>query len=219
METIMLPDLPAPGDIRDFARSLGWEVLPDVIIDGRFVMGNPNFARRQIIVPLDARVEGYGEASSLAIEKLAEIHGLRAADALERVRTVGDDLMQLRVASAGASDDSLPLSFAAHMLRGVEEVLRCAACTVLRPLAHHPDLYQEDANRLVEQAQLRHTQRGSFVRTGFVRAREHARRIRGCAATRAGHRSGCARCLGGLGQDSRGAGRLREPLRSPRAIP
>lgn len=159
----MLPERIAPEDLRDFARSFGWDVLPEALADGRYVMNHPDIARRQVNFPMQADSLGYEEASHLALEKLAEIHNLRMADALDRVRMVGDDLIRFRVASAHATDESLPLRFAARMLRGVEELLLSAACTVLRPLTHHPDLYLREAGQLLEHAQLRHTQRGSFV--------------------------------------------------------
>jgi hypothetical protein len=159
----MPADFVAPTDLHDFARSLGWQAMPEAIAGGRYVMSNPHFPRRQIVIPLDFNVPGYDEASSVAVEKLADMHKLGIADTLDRVRTLGDDLMRFRVTGSRATDHSLPLSFAAHMLRGVEEVLLSSACTVLRSLTHHPNLHREPAVRLIEHTRLGHTQRGSFV--------------------------------------------------------
>ncbi|SAL57207.1 hypothetical protein [Caballeronia humi] len=152
-----------PTDLRDFARSLGWQILPDGIVERLYVLAHPAFPRRQVVIPIDADAPDYAEASLRAMEKLADIHKLSLADAVSRARTVREDSMQLRITSARANDDGLPLSFASELLRGAEQMLLSSACTVLRPQIHHLRLHRSEATQLLGYAQLGQTQRGSFV--------------------------------------------------------
>jgi hypothetical protein len=50
----MNPDtLVSPIDLRDFLKSLGWELAPEGLPDRLYVLRNPSFARRQLVFPMD----------------------------------------------------------------------------------------------------------------------------------------------------------------------
>jgi hypothetical protein len=67
------------------------------------------------------------------------------------------------VTSNASFDDGLPLSFAASLLMGAEQILLASACTVLHPQTHHPRLHGAEAAQLAGHARFGHTERGSFV--------------------------------------------------------
>jgi hypothetical protein len=153
----------SPSVLRDFAKSLGWQLLPDGAIDRLYVLHHADVPRRQIVIPMDQDAPDYAEASELAMSKLADLQGVKLADLIKLAAISRDDSMYYRVTSSGAVDDGLPLSFAASLLLGAEQVLLASACTVLRPQTHHPRLHRGEATQLAGHARFGHTERGSFV--------------------------------------------------------
>jgi len=157
-----LKDL-SPSGLRDFVKSLGWESLPDGIVDRLYVLHHAAMPRRQIVIPMDQDAPDYAEACELALSKLADLQGMKLADLLQLAAISRDDSIYYRVTSSGAVDDGLPLSFAASLLLGAEQILLASACTVLRPQTHHPRLHRAEATQLAGHARFGHTERGSFV--------------------------------------------------------
>ena len=153
----------APKDARDYARSLGWEVLPEALAHGRFVLTHPDMPYRQIMIPMHASVPDYGEAMQIAMEKLAELHGLPLAHVILGVQTAREDTLRYRITSRSWDMDSLPLSFAAALIPAAQQMLLASACTVLKPQTHHPRLHRSEALQVVDFARFNQTERGSFV--------------------------------------------------------
>lgn len=153
----------APTDARDYARSLGWEVLSEALKHRRYLLTHPDMPYRQVMIPMDATVPDYGEAMQIALEKLAELHGLSLGQVVLAVQTAREDTLRYRITSARWSMESLPLSFAASLLQGAQQMLMASACTVLKPQAHHPRLHRSEAQQVVDSARFNQTERGSFV--------------------------------------------------------
>jgi len=153
----------SPSALRDFVKSLGWQSLPDGIVDRLYVLHHAAAPRRQIVIPMDQDAPDYAEACELALSKLADLQGMKLADLIQLAAISSDDSIYYRVTSSGAVDDGLPLSFAASLLLGAEQILLASACTVLRPQTHHPRLHRAEATQLASHAQFGHTERGSFV--------------------------------------------------------
>lgn len=65
----------AATDLRDYAKSRGWVLLPEAVRDRLFVLSNPQFDRRQLVFPIDTTAPDYAEAVILAVEKLAALEG------------------------------------------------------------------------------------------------------------------------------------------------
>jgi hypothetical protein len=153
----------APTDLRDYAKAQGWILLKEAAKDRLYVMSHPRFGGRQIVFPMDTTAPDYAEAISLMVEKIAAMEQ-RAPDAVfKSLMEVGDDAVAFRVASHRTEERYLPLSFAAAMVAGVQQLLLASACTVLKPKAHHPRLSRSEAQQFLETARFRHTQPGSFV--------------------------------------------------------
>ena len=152
-----------PTDLRDYAKDQGWILLKEAARDRLYVMTNPRFERRQLVFPMDTTAPDYAEAVGLVVEKLAALEGREPQAVFKSVLEVGDDALAFRVMTPRLDERSLPLSFAAAMVAGAQQLLLAAACTVLRPQAHHPRLSRTEAQQFLETARFRHTQPGSFV--------------------------------------------------------
>lgn len=153
----------APTDLRDYAKSRGWVLLPEAVRDRLFVLSNPLFARRQLVFPIDTTAPDYGEAIMLAVEKLAVLEGRPLQAVLRGLQEVNDDTLSFRIGTPRDDEKTLPLAFAGSIVSGVQQLLLAAACTVLKPQSHHPRLSRNEAQQLIDASQFRHTEPGSFV--------------------------------------------------------
>lgn len=160
----MNPDhLIPPLDLRDFLQAHGWVLRPEGLADRRYVLQNPGFPRRQLVFPMDTTVPDYAEAVDRVIEKLSEMTNERAQTLRNRIQTVRDDTLRFRVDAPQNGDGSLPLGFAAVLVTGAQQLLKAAACTVLRPRLHHPRLALTEALLLIEKTRFGQTEPGSFI--------------------------------------------------------
>lgn len=153
----------APTDLRDYAKAQGWMLLKEAAKDRLYVMSHPRFGGRQIVFPMDTSAPDYAEAISLMVEKIAAMEQRTPDAVFKSLMEVGDDAVAFRVTSHRPEERYLPLSFAAAMVAGVQQLLLASACTVLKPKAHHPRLSRSEAQQFLETARFRHTQPGSFV--------------------------------------------------------
>ena len=153
----------SPTDVRDYAKVRGWTAVPEAIRDRLFVLSNPTKKYRQIIVPMDADRPDYNDAVRIAIEKLSEVEErpFRAVEA--SLMEAGADTLRFGVSTMRNLEDGLPLSYAVRAIEGAEKSLRAAACSEVHRQAFHPKMKRTEAQKLVEAAQMRHTESGSFV--------------------------------------------------------
>lgn len=149
----MNPDtLISPIDLRDFLHVHGWTLRPEGLADRLYVLQNPRFPRRQLVFPMDTTVLDYAAAVDRVIEKLSEMINERPRTVRSRIQTVRDDTLRFRIDAPQNGDHSLPLGFAALLVTGAQQLLKAAACTVLRPRLHHPRLALTEALQLIEKA-------------------------------------------------------------------
>ena len=152
-----------PLDLRDFLQAHGWTLRPEGLADRLYVLQNPGFPRRQLVLPMDPTVPDYAEAVDRVIEKLSEMTSERVQTLRNRIQTVRDDTLRFRVDGPQNGDSSLPLGFAAILVTGAQQLLKAAACTVLRPRLHHPRLALTEALQLIEKTRFGQTEPGSFI--------------------------------------------------------
>jgi hypothetical protein len=153
----------APTDLRDYAKAQGWVLLKEAAKDRLYVMTNPRFEHRQLVFPMDTTAPDYAEAVALMVDKLAAMEARTPQAVLKSLLEVGDDSIAFRVTSPRPDESSIPLSFAGSMIAGAQQLLLASACTLLRPLAHHPRLDRTETRQFLETTRFRHTQPGSFV--------------------------------------------------------
>ncbi|UYQ94343.1 hypothetical protein MKQ68_04470 [Chitinophaga horti] len=153
----------ASTDFRDYAKSRGWQQLADAVADGLFVLSNPAFEKRQLVIPINSSLPDYADAISIALHKLAELENRPVTSIISALNEIKDDTLRFRVVDTRNEEKYIPLSYAVSAINGTKEMLLSAACTVLKPQAHHPRLSRSEALELVDKSKFRHTETGSFV--------------------------------------------------------
>ncbi len=158
-----IASLIAPADLRDYAKSRGWRLLPDGTKDRLYVLAHPKFARRQLVFPMDASAPDYAEAIERMVEKIAALEDWTPEAAIKSLWEFKEDAISFRVQSPRLDKSSLPLPFAGAMVQSVQQLLLACASSVLVPLKRHPRLNRAEAVQFLETARFGQTQRGSFV--------------------------------------------------------
>jgi hypothetical protein len=153
----------APTDLRDLAKSLGWQQLQEAIVDSLYVLNNPMFPQRQLVFPLNTDAPDYDDAVEIVLHKIAEIQQKPLAYVISELNELKDDTLRFRVVDARNEDSYIPLSYAVSAINGAKEMFLSAACSVLKPQSFHPRLSRTEAQELVEKSRFRHTETGSFV--------------------------------------------------------
>lgn len=152
-----------PTDFRDYAKSIGWTILPEAIQDRIYVFHNETFPRRQITIPMDDTASDYCDAISIAVGKISELHKISVQKIIVSIQALHDDTIRVGVASERSNDKTIPLSFASSLIQSAQQMLLSSACTVLKPQAYHPRLTRSEAQQLIEHTRFGHTEPGSFV--------------------------------------------------------
>ncbi len=162
-EKYMLFSKIAATDLRDYSKILGWHFLQEAIKDKLYVANNIQFDKRQINFPIDATAPDYAEAIELAVSKIAELQGKSVAAVIAEIQELKDDTLRFRVIDTRNEDSFIPLSYAVSAINGAKEMFVAAACSVLKPQAHHPRMNRSEALELIEKSRFRHTEKGSFI--------------------------------------------------------
>lgn len=155
--------VPAPIDLRDYLKSLGWSLRPEALADRVFLLENEYYPGRQLTFPMDVSAPDYPEAVLLVLEKMSPLLQVAPEQILERLRFAKDDVIRLRIISPYHGDSFLPFEFASELVAAARKMIKSAACTVLKPRIHHPRLTLADANELTEKSRFGHTEPGSFL--------------------------------------------------------
>ena len=153
----------ASADLRDYTKLHGWNFLAEPIKDKLYVASNPQFNKRQINFPIDTSAPDYAEAIEITISKIAELQGRSITTVLSEIQELKEDTLRFRVIDTRNEESFIPLSYAVSAINGAKELFVSAACTVLKPQAHHPRMNRSEALELIEKSRFRHTEKGSFV--------------------------------------------------------
>jgi hypothetical protein len=150
-------------DLRDYSKLLGWKFLNEALDDNLFVAQHPNFIKRQINFPIEASAPDYSDAVYLTISKIAELQSKSISSVIAEIQELNDDTLRFRIIDTRNEDSFIPLSYAVSAINGAKEMFVSAACSVLKPQAHHPRMNRSEALELIEKSKFRHTEKGSFV--------------------------------------------------------
>jgi len=153
----------SPTDLRDYLKGQGWKMVQEAIADRLYVLNNFKHPGRQLVFPMDTDVPDFGESLGLVLEKFAIIESIPYATVLSNIADLRSDAIRFRIYGDHDFGGSLPLPFASAALEAAQKTLMASACSVLRPRPHHPRLALSEAQQLVNAAQFRHTEMGSFV--------------------------------------------------------
>jgi hypothetical protein len=157
----------SPTDFRDFAKVHGWKLVPEAVKDGLFVLNHSAFGFRQLIVPIDTDGIDYNDAVSVAIQTIADTEDKSFEFIESCLMEAGSDTIRFGVSTRRDFENSplsgLPLNYAVQAFKGVENAIRAAACSEVQRQPFHPKMKRSEAQRMVEAAQMRHTESGSFI--------------------------------------------------------
>jgi hypothetical protein len=157
-----LTRLVTPRAVRVYAEGLGWRRVEGV--NGKIaVYSDPSSPLRQLIVPVDERLDDYGERTAEAIHRLAEFENRPAKEVLNHLLLPPSDVLSFREVSIDAEDGNIPLDHAARMIDGARKLLLSAAHSVLVPQPYHPRMTRSEAEDFVARCRLGQADRGSFV--------------------------------------------------------
>ena len=102
----------ASTDLRDFVKFLGWQQLQEAVADGLFVLKNPNFAKRQLIFPINSDTPNYAEAVENSLKKLAALQDIPLPTIVSMFEESRDDTLRFRVRDARDENGHIPLAYA-----------------------------------------------------------------------------------------------------------
>jgi hypothetical protein len=161
---ISLTRFVTPRAVRIYAEGLGWRRVEGV--NGKIaVYSNANDPLHQLIVPLDERLDDYGDRTAEAIHRLAEFEQRPAHELLNHLLLSPADLLRFGEVSTDAEAGSLPLDHAVRMIDGVRKILLSEAHSVLVPQPYHPRMSRSEAEEFVARCRLGQTERDGFVLT------------------------------------------------------
>lgn len=151
-----------PIDLRDYAKALGWQMVPAALRDRLYVLNHASFTHRQLVFPMDADAPDYAEACENSVQRLAELHSKSNGQVLRELLNVRNDLLRMRI-GPNSRIRTLPLSYAVSAVSAARQILLSSACSVVRPRSIHPRLTISEAQQLVDRSKFDQTEEGSFI--------------------------------------------------------
>ena len=152
-----------PLDIRDYAMSLGWNLIREALKDGLFVLNSPKTDFRQLIFPIEYESKDFNSMAELAIEKLAEFNKDSFSQTLENIREVNEDVINLRYYSDTKIVNSLSFQETIESIEATKQLILAAGSSVVNPITYHKRLSRTEAVELLRKSRFRHTEEGSFI--------------------------------------------------------
>ena len=150
-----------PRALRSYALGLGWAKVEGV--NGAIeAYSSPASGKRQVIVPLDERLDDYGERAAEAVIRLAEFENRSVQDVLNHLLVPPADLLSFREVSIESESGDVSLEHGLRMVDGAKRALLAVAHSVEVPKAYHPRLSRDEAKKFLSRCRMS-TDRGSFV--------------------------------------------------------
>lgn len=151
----------SPHAVASYVKSLGWRRIPTA---SAVVFGHPDAARYdQVVIPGDTQLDDYAERMAEIIVKLAADTGLPVMQVAQDAMLPSADTIRFAWEGAEADAGSIGFVSSIDLLKGAKQALLSAACTAIRPAAHHPRMALTEAEALINSSRLNHTEHGSFV--------------------------------------------------------
>ncbi|KAA2241791.1 hypothetical protein F0L74_18160 [Chitinophaga agrisoli] len=150
-------------EIRDYAQSLGWQLIREALKDGLFVLNSPNGDNTQLIFSKDSDVPHYPEMALQTLKRLSDYYRKNLTEVAEEIREVNDDVISLRYYSESKVVNSISFEEAFEAIAATRQMLLSAASSVVNPKTYHPKLNRTEPQELIKKTKFRHTQEGSFI--------------------------------------------------------
>lgn len=157
--------LPELDDLQAYMQSVGWRELPPGSMGTLWMK-----ADRTVGIPHNAEGDPDAILGVLARLAAAETRDVRAV--AESARYFRIDVAHLRAANDYRITDTIPLEAAATIINSAKIMVRAVATTSGRERSQIGGNYSERGDRVLQEARMGHTERGSFVIPVLVRLPE-----------------------------------------------
>lgn len=117
----------------------------------------------EVSLPLRPDYLDYRRRMAEVIDTLRRAEERPKTEILADVSTSGFDVMRVRVASAEASEGTLPFDEAAQIVGRARDMMLAAACSTVQPRIYYPSRKPREANEYLRRLRFGQTERGSFV--------------------------------------------------------
>jgi hypothetical protein len=155
-------DTLTPITLREYAQTRGWKLVQSALASKLFVLNSPEYGR-QVTLPMDANAPDFADAAKLFLEKISGLEQISETTLLDRIRTLGEDTLRIKIPRTGRNEGELPFTYAQELLAGAKQIIMASACSVVNPQVQHPRLSRTEAQQMADKASLGHTEQGSFV--------------------------------------------------------
>lgn len=150
-----------PLEIKEFVLSEGWTLVKEAIQHNFYVLYKESI-NAQISMAIDKNAPDYYEAIERSIIKLSSVYNCEIRDIIERIKTFDKDIFSLRFVDSCADDGYIPLPSITKFIDAVQQILLSSTCMVRSPALHFTRPIKE-AKGIINHAQFRHTNIGSFI--------------------------------------------------------
>jgi len=150
-------------EIRDYAQSMGWELVREALKDGLFVLNSPNGDNTQLIFPKDSNDNEFSEMAFMGLKRLSDYYRKNVINLVEEIREVNDDVISLRYYSENKIVNSISFEEAFEAIAATRQMILSAASSIVNPTIYHPKLNRTEPQELIKKTKFRHTQEGSFI--------------------------------------------------------
>lgn len=151
-------------EIRDYAQSLGWQLVKEALADGLFVLNSPFKDKgdyTQLIFPRE--FHEFSDYVYSALVQLSQFYSMPIGKIQDEIREVNDDVICLRYHSENKLVNSISFNEAVDAMAATRQMILSAASTVVNPVIFHQKLNRVEPQELIKKTKFRHTQEGSFI--------------------------------------------------------
>lgn len=147
------------GDLISYLASHGWEVAAAQGAQGQ-LWRKQGF---QLAVPVPEEIQYGGPEWELILDRLARIEESEPETVEQRIRRRLIDVVNLRAANDLVIADTIPYAAGVSMIRDSWTMFRSCATTSLGVRPQIAGNYRRAGDRILDQARMAHTRRGSFI--------------------------------------------------------
>lgn len=151
-------------DVQKYARSTGWERVPNIKGDIA-VYRRPEKTKCEIIVPMDTEFSDYSLRMAELITLLSEIEERSSQEILNDLLLPESDVLRFRLETRETETGIIPLDVGLGLINGGRKGLMAAACSAIQPQSFHPRLSRTEAEEFINQCKMGQTEYGSYTVT------------------------------------------------------
>jgi hypothetical protein len=152
------------AEVRRFLERSGWRRTPSGKSSLDVYSSGDGVRRIEILLPSEGVSKNPARWINAAMRTLSQLRGVSELDLADVISAFSFDRVRSRLPDALVRDDTIRLTVAAGMLRGIRKLFESAATTESNPRPYFPRVLKT-ARSYIDECRFGHTFRGSF---GFV---------------------------------------------------